>query len=147
MPKKVTAGKTAGNKGGAASTPQGKVRLGKRLFRKPDPDEAIRSDNPKLKKVGTYAKLRKLIEADVLAGGTLKTVAGELGVTPARVYELSIMVGLVLRDLKRTAKARAKQTGKPAKAKLPNGHILEAVSEPARKPGALTAEVKAASRR
>ena len=53
---------------------------------------SIASKNPKIARFKTYGRLKEFIEGEITAGKPSKAIAAELGVTPARVYEMTIQL-------------------------------------------------------
>jgi hypothetical protein len=53
---------------------------------------SIASKNPKIARFKTYGRLKEFIEGEIAAGKLSKATAADLGVTPARVYEMTIQL-------------------------------------------------------
>jgi hypothetical protein len=62
------------------------------LLKRWDLNAPIASKNPKIARFKTYGRLKEFIEGEITAGKPSKAIAAELGVTPARVYEMTIQL-------------------------------------------------------
>lgn len=86
-----------GNGNGAAKTEQtapavAKGKSKRDLLKRWDLNAPIASKNPKIARFKTYGRLKEFIEGEIAAGKPSKAIAVELGVTPARVYEMTIQL-------------------------------------------------------
>jgi hypothetical protein len=113
MSNKVTAAKVrqanSGTKASQGNGAKGKVRLGKKLLKRLDPDAKPGGKSDQMRKFKSNQELRRFIEDQLRAGKVLKEVGDALGVTGARIHELLAQLSMTnWRELKQAATAEVK---------------------------------------
>ncbi len=95
MATKRPAGKTAKEKAeGKAPQSNGVVKVGKKTLKKWDLNAAPSGKSPAFKKFKTNHYLKQFIEDQLANGKLLKSIAADLGVTSARVWEMTHQLGI-----------------------------------------------------
>ncbi len=108
--KEKAEGKAPQSNGNGAKVVNGKsakVQIGKKTLKKWDLAAAPSGKSPAFKKFKTNAHLKQFIEDELQNGKLLKTIAADLGVTGARVWEMCAQLGI---DIK-AQKSRAPKKG------------------------------------